>query len=240
MRLIGLLSWFDERPTWLTECISTYHQAGITHLVAIDGRYQLYPAAHNRSSFANHDAIISTCRGLNLPLTLHIPSEPWAGNEIEKRTHLFRLADTISTDGEDWYLIIDADERVTHATKNWTSLLETTDLDTAAVLLTETEPRDTPAAACVDRQTDHNPVTTGPIRKLFRSHHGTQVVRNHYTYVDRFGDTLWSGRYGAMVPELDLTQHVTVNHLTKWRSQHRYHASHNYYRERNQVGAEKA
>lgn len=238
MRLIGLLSWFDERPTWLTECIASYHQAGITHLVAVDGRYAMYPAAHHRSSFANHDAILATCRGLGISLSLHVPNEPWIGNEVEKRTAMFQYAEAIATPLEDWYLIIDADERVSRALHGWTQELQRTDLDCADVTLHDLEHRDTEPKAQIDRMFAHDPRSNAPIRKLFRAIPGLHCAGNHYTYRTPDGRDLWGQTTRTIEPALDLTSYVSVDHYSQWRAQHRRRLSLSYYDRRQRAGIE--
>ena len=43
-RVIALLSWFDEPPVSLVTCLQALAEAGTDHVVALDGRYALYPA----------------------------------------------------------------------------------------------------------------------------------------------------------------------------------------------------
>ncbi len=95
MRLIGILSWYDERPDWLAATVASLAKAQVSHLVAVDGRYALYPDSRPSSPGVQHDAIVETCRGAGMGLTMHIPTEPWAGNEVAKRTFCFELAETV-------------------------------------------------------------------------------------------------------------------------------------------------
>lgn len=236
MRLVGLMSYYDERPSWLSGCIASYAEAGVSHLVAIDGAYALFPDAKARSSSGEADAIVETCNGLGIGLTLVRPREAWAGNEIEKRTALFRHGDAVAEPNIDWFVVIDADELVTRATACWLDELATTDLDTADVLLWERDDRDTPSRAQVDRIVARDPISRSPIRKVFRASAGIHCEKNHYTYVTPDGRELWSNR--IHVPGLDLTEQVQIEHRTRYRSLHRHDQAQAYYRLRDEAGIE--
>ncbi|HYV17341.1 MAG TPA: hypothetical protein VE972_15110 [Conexibacter sp.] len=237
MRLIGLLSWYAERPSWLAGCIASYRDAGIEHLVAIDGAYALFPDGSARSSGVEVDSIVEVCNAHGIGLTLVRPATTWAGNEIEKRTSLFRHAEAIASPHEDWYLIIDADELVTRALDGWREQLARTSLDCADVLLWERDDRDSEPRAQVDRSFRLDPVSRAPIRKLFRAIPGLRCRDNHYTWVTPDGRELWSSR--PRVPALDLTDHIHIEHRTQYRSLLRRDASHQYYRLRDAAGIER-
>jgi hypothetical protein len=42
MSVVGLISWWDESPTWLAASITSLGRF-CDHVVALDGRYALYP-----------------------------------------------------------------------------------------------------------------------------------------------------------------------------------------------------
>lgn len=237
MRVIGLLSYYAERPSWLAGCIASYAEAGVDHLVAIDGAYALFPDGRARSSSSEADTIVEACNGHGIGLTLVRPAAVWAGNEVEKRTSLFRHAEAIAQPHVDWYLVADADELVLRAIDGWKQELAATTRDCADVLLIERADRDTAARAQVDRLLTVDPVTRGPIRKLFRAIPGLHVVGNHYTYRTPNGRDLWSGN--VRVPGLDLTELVHVEHRTAYRSLLRKQASHEYYARRDAAGIER-
>lgn len=237
-RLVGLLSWYQERPSWLAGCIASYAQAGITHLVAIDGAYALFPNAEPRSTSVEHDTIVETTTGAGIHLSLVIPTTPWYGNEIEKRTALFRHADAITQDGVDAVVVIDADEIVTRAYDGWLERFLNTGLHAADVLLWERELNDTQARAQITRSFSYDPRSTQPIRKVFRAIHGTHVTGHHATYQTPDGRRLWAGGNKAVVEGCDLTHDVVIEHRTQWRTKHRFEQSHEYYRLRNHAGIE--
>lgn len=237
-RIVGLLSWYSERPSWLSGCIASYAEAGITHLIAVDGAYRLYPDGQAHSNSLEHDAITETARGAGLHLTLVIPNETWAGNEIEKRTYMFRVADTITNPAHDWLVVMDADEIVTRAYDGWIDKLAATEHHAADVTLWERKTLDSQTEAQAARTFSYDPRTACPLRKVFRAFHGIHVVGNHYTYMAPDVDLpLWGQR--RLCTGLDLTTDVVVEHRTEHRAIHRKQASHDYYKRRDQEGAER-
>src|SRR6266498_1360247 len=57
LKIIAILSWFDESPSWLSACVASLARAGCSHLVAVDGAYRLYPDGRPHSGIAQQDAI---------------------------------------------------------------------------------------------------------------------------------------------------------------------------------------
>src|SRR5690242_19631086 len=110
MRLIAALSWYDEHPQYLTQLAQSLATIPIDTLVAVDGRYALYPGSQPYSSHEEHAALTDACRAHGISLTIHTPIQAWAGNETHKRTTLFALAHAHATPGQDWIIIADGDE----------------------------------------------------------------------------------------------------------------------------------
>jgi hypothetical protein len=108
MKVIGLLSWFDESPTWLAATVASFGRI-CDHVVAVDGRYSMYEDDRTSSTTEQHEAIVETCRGTGLGLTLDVARRPYA-TEMEKRTHLFQLASIHAETFRDWFFILDGDE----------------------------------------------------------------------------------------------------------------------------------
>jgi len=121
-----MLSWYDESPTWLQSCISAASPV-LDGLVAVDGAYQLFPGSMDRpiSSQAEVDAIVEACDVAELPLVMHRPREPWAGNEVEKRNLMLQLARTFDVDENDWLMVLDADLVLRKRSERWREILET-------------------------------------------------------------------------------------------------------------------
>jgi hypothetical protein len=178
MRLVGLLSWFDENPAWLAEVVASL--AGtVDHIVAVDGSYALYPEARGSSGSEQADAVTSTAQGARMGVTLHVPQWPWVGNEVEKRTAMFALGHLIAAPGEDWLAVVDADEVWTHAA-GLRDALARTDLDVAEVLVYERV-----------AQGEHE-LNRTMIRKCFRAQpDGIRLVGTHSHYRANVG-ALWN------------------------------------------------
>ena len=126
MKIVGLLSWYDESPTWLQACVTSVAPI-LDGLVAVDGAYALFPGAAEKpnSSVAEVDAIAEACDLAGLPLTLHRRSEPFAGNEVEKRNLTLELARTFGLSQEDWLIVVDADLVLRHHSERLREALET-------------------------------------------------------------------------------------------------------------------
>jgi hypothetical protein len=174
MRLVALLSFYDEQTTDLERLVRSLPQAGVTHLLALDGAYCLYPNAQPASSQAEHTTLKQAASAAGLTFHLRIPPTPWQGNEVEKRTALFHLAERLTTP-DDWYLVIDGDEHLTQPA-DLTSLHDST-FDVAEITYTETKPDG-------QEYTVHSP-------RLFRAIRGLHCFRNHYTYRTPDGRLLW-------------------------------------------------
>src|SRR6266498_2079930 len=153
MKLIGILTWYDEAPSWLAACVSSMIQhAQIDHLVAVDGAYGLVPGGRAFSGFEQHQVIDEVCRATPVGLTMFTPQEPWLGNEVEKRSFAFELAEIITDGEDDWYLVLDADEVVTHSF-GIREILEQTEYDLGMVSLFERfDPHVTPGASKIARR----------------------------------------------------------------------------------------
>jgi len=109
MRVHALLAWYDETPADLTRAVLSCE--GIAdHVVALDGRYQLYAPERSPSSSPDQaEAIRAACALIGVACTIHTPTTPWA-SEGHKRTAMFQIATTLGTINDDWVIPIDADE----------------------------------------------------------------------------------------------------------------------------------
>ena len=218
MRLIAALSWYREHPDWLHELAISLAEAGITHLVAVDGPYALYPDSRPSSSPEEYDALHTACSEHGISLTTHTPPTPWAGNETEKRSVLFRLAHAHATPREDWIIVTDGDELWTHTQGLRQSLAETGH-DTAEFLVYE---------MAGDREINNN-----QMRRAFRAHpQGIQVVGAHYRYITGDDETVSdASRPHAQTATLELTS-VRILHRPAGRCPDRKKARKRYYEDR--------
>lgn len=222
MKLIALLSWFDEPVELLRECVASL--GFCDHLVAVDGCYALYPAASCRSSRLQTNAIITTAIKTRLPLSLHIPSGPWQGNEVEKRSAMFRYGNALAEPG-DWFLVIDGDETVAQA-----------DLGLKRVL--EDCPEDVAMFKLVGWAQDQNLV-----RGLFRADPTLRVEGAHYRYIVGHGDerrVLWGNvEVDREETAFNAGHLLMVRHQRHRRPDDRLQAANRYYEARDQAYIER-
>jgi hypothetical protein len=223
VKIVALLSWYDEQPEWLHAAITSLHHLPTpVHVVAVDGAYADYPKGTARSNLDQYQAIHEATVAIDAGLTIHTPTSTWHGQECEKRTRLFRLGDHAAQPG-DWFLILDADERITSCPPDLPARLTTT-FDVADVTFREPGPLGP---------------KTYPIPILFRAIPGITVTGNHYTYRTPDGRNLWGNAHTTRLePRVDVTE-LTVDHLTGQRPPARREAAKTYYRTRDAAGYER-
>lgn len=152
---------------------------------------------------------------------MHTPADLYAGNEVEKRTLAFRLAEAGSTE-DDWYLVIDADEIVTAAHGLRETLDDATRYDVAEVLV---------------HDADEDPLSGYPAHRLFRALRGLHVHKNHYTYRAADGLILRGNQHPKQEPSF-LLPGVVLEHRPMVRDRSRHGAKLTYYERRDKLGAE--
>ena len=175
MKIVGLLSWYEESPAWLVECVASAARV-CDHLIAADGPYAMFPGALRKpfSGTEQADAILRTAAGAGIGCTLHAPREPWWGGEIEKRDFMFHIGSAFTT-AADWYLRIDADEFLTTVPPDVKQRLAATELNVAEVTLWERE-ASAQVAELVDTSADYET----PFRCLFRALPSIRIEQAHY------------------------------------------------------------
>ena len=225
VKVYALLSFFDENPEHLRECVTSCAKVA-DHVVAVDGRYALYPDTRVRSPVSNANAIRGACAKAGLGLTLHTPNAPYAGGEVEKRAFMFRLAEGLTTP-DDWYLIVDGDMLVHQVSDQARDILASANYpDTGEVLWQDIGPWGTPSNG-------HR------FRSFFRALRGLTVRDTHWLYMcgNRY---MWHVPSGdiATEPALDLIQHVTLHHRRHDRSEERDARQDAYYKAREENKAE--
>lgn len=234
MKVVALLSWYDEPAAWLAACVTSLRRLPVQHVIAVDGAYLLFPDAGAWSPPEQHQALIETCRAMDYGLTLHTPSHPWAGNEIEKRTHMFRLADTVCEPG-DWLLVIDADELVRSAFGFDLEALDDVDVATS-MLLQRIDPLGTRQSARAAGNFDWDHTSRSTIRNLFRWTPGITVEGRHYRYQTADGRLLWGDEHDQLEHAAD--SHITIEHRQRERDINRTSRQQTYYQRRDQLRVE--
>lgn len=218
MKVVALLSWFDERTDWLAELVGSLAGVGVEHIVAVDGAYALYPQGRAQSGSEQANVVVSAAHGAGLGVTVHVPACPWPG-EVEKRTALFALGHLVAEPGVDWLLVVDADELMDPV--NLKAQVEGSTCDVAEVLLYE-------------RHDDH-PDSRTMTRRLFRAHPGgIRVCGTHAHYVNGDGVQLW---HGSSVTA-DQLWDVRIRHRAAERGRLRTERRLAYYERRNEYGIE--
>jgi hypothetical protein len=222
MRIVALLSWYDEDPAWLKRCVESLAKVGVSDLFAADGAYELYPEAKERSSDEQVIAIAQAAKHTGIEIHDAYPVEPWR-TEIAKRNFLFAWGEDF-TDEQDWYMVIDADEYVLEAPTDLADQLAATSFDVGAVELIE------PGHAL---GTMHFP--TFPM--FFRAIRGLRCVGEHFNYRTPDGRNLWGDAKRQQLEPRHMTG-VKVMHESELRSTERRKKAQAYYRARDAAGIE--
>jgi hypothetical protein len=210
MNIFGLLSFYDEQPEHLARAIGSLARAGVSHLVAVDGAYRLFPDAGASSGQESHDAIRGAARAGGIGLTLHVPGAPYQNNEVEKRTLMFALGHALAAPSEDWLFVLDADEEIVEC-GDILAALEATEYDVASIR--HGEPSVRPRLE----------------RRLFRAHpKGITVRQVHFNYMNGDGDRLW----GPGQVDREVLEQVLVMHRPLDRDRTRNKRRNRYYEDR--------
>lgn len=247
-RIIGILSWFDESPTWLAQTIASMARM-CDYVVAVDGRYALYDDPRVVSSIAEHDAIVQTARGAGLGITLHVPTQAWR-DEMHKRTASFQLAQLVAEPHRDWFTVLDGDEVFVEAAPRDLIVAKLDGFAAAGVRTATVTLRDVADPHENAQRTSFGMGLAVPhvvqcrVPRLFRFPENLRVVGYHYNYVgeDEHGEPveLWgqdnAARYrtewGCMIDD------VVIEHKHQQRPKVRKAQRERYYQDRDAVQLE--
>lgn len=220
MKVVGLLSWFQEQPEKLHRTITSTAPL-LDELVCLDGRYALFPHAENRSTQQEIEAITDACGAAGLTVHIHQVTEPFDGRwggEVAKRAALFRLG---AETGADWFYVFDADCHVEQITPGWREQLEQEqELHVGTVMV-------------ADGGLAH------PHPAFFRALPGLTVQERHWRYLVPGGPVLWD--YPHLLTQrkrIPTFTHIVVEHETRDRPTERAKQRHIYYEQRDQLGIE--
>lgn len=227
MNLHALLAFYDEPPDQLIKCMRGLERAGVDHVIAVDGAYDLYPDGANTSHPNQHAALDLACMHMKMGLTLHVPKTVWAGNEVEKRTFLFSLAWACATEG-DWFFVMDADQEVIELPDDFRKRLETVKEDVGETHFVDT-------AALAANHADWPPYFT--VRNLFRAQ-PIHLDTNHISYGTADGRWLWGDASRKVEPCFDMTDLLIEHHPDK-RPNERQQAKLVYYANRDEERVER-
>lgn len=210
------------------------------HVVAVDGRYALYPEDMAASPPEQAEAIIETAAGAGLPLTLHRPVEPFYGNEVEKRNLSLRLAAVHAEPMQDWLLILDGDCYITDHSDLLHASLERCEQHCANVAVEEHMDANDPRFPVKVANTMSIPSTwRSPVTLLYRmipdlAYHGT-----HYSLGGEIdGKRVWLWGHGSAVEPADMRHAIVVRHRNIERPKRRQEQAASYYQKRDHLGLE--
>lgn len=246
-KIIGVLSWFDESPTWLAATIASMSRI-CDHVVAVDGRYRLYDDSRVCSELVQHDAIVNAARGSGIGVTLHIPTEPF-DDEMQKRTLCFQLAQLHATTHEDWCFILDGDEVLVEAPPKEELLRR---LDAAAdddvrvvtaALRDVADPHASPERTDISMKLPIVQAIETPCPRLFRIGANMRVVGYHYNYVceDEAGRTVELWGFDGVTKRASWehgTHELKIEHRQQQRALTRARVRETYYKDRDATGLE--
>lgn len=256
MRLIALLNYYDESPTWLAATITSLTKIGVDHVIASDGGYPHFPGAKPRSGQEQAEAIHLACDSVGIGLTLDRPGDTQAlRTEVEKRAYQFALAAAVGDVGTDWLLVIDADEVVSEPAPIKRELAGTT-LDVGlAHLWYRTDAYDQALRGNTDRswQTyiglEVGRSLVQAQTRLFRLVPQLTCVGHHAGFVAMIGDELTDMRpdierkrrkHLPAAPVMRFDQPVVIEHRDLYRERERALIKTAYYETRDQLGVERA
>lgn len=225
------MCWADENPLWLTAAVTSIAPL-LDHLVALDGKYMLYPGAMQQpsSDVMQSMAVLEAASACNLGVTLHRPSEPFMGNEVQKRQLSIDLAMHFAESEDDWCVVFDADMVARH---NGLASARA-DLEQSDHLVAEYARYEDPAdEGCT------------PIRGIYRLVSGLTYGPAHYciSAPTSDGDRVWlwgnPNLQEPYVDALDLTQTLKFDHRNKKRDRARHDRAWDYYGKRDSLGIER-
>jgi len=132
VRVVALISWFDESPTWLAAAVTSAARL-CDHVVCVDGAYGHYPGGRPSSGVDQSMAVRMAAEAAGVGCTIHVPAGVWVGDEVAKRSFMFRAGQLVAEPEVDWFLVIDADEMVTDCDETVRGQLASTCDDVATV-----------------------------------------------------------------------------------------------------------
>lgn len=242
MKIIALLSWYEESPSWLASLVASL-KGVVDHIVAVDGAYMLFPDARPYSGAEQADAIWLASQAAGIGCSLHHPTEVWRGNEVEKRCFLARAGELVAEPWVDWYLWLDADDFVMKAPLDLHARLTGSDKDVGEITLYW---RDdwigNSATERVAREMELPEMGETWGRVLMRAIPGLRVEHAHMIYVaEKDGRKIWlRGRTDVhALEDAESVIDMRIEHRHNWRSASRAALAEQYYELRDLVGAEK-
>lgn len=239
MKLIACISWFYESPAWLAATVASAARI-CDHVVAVDGRYALFTHDMAFSPVAEAETIMEAAEGAGIALTLHRPTQPFWGNEVEKRNLLFSLAKCHATEMEDWFIVLDGDTYIVEHSPMVREELERTDALCANYAAEEyMDPHNPEMPMAVARMQDLPSVTRTSITCMYRVIPDLAYEGTHYSISGTIGgEKVWVWGHPQAADPLDLSQFLVVRHRNQLRTDERRRQAAAYYEDREKFGIE--
>lgn len=225
------MCWAEENPLWLTAAVTSIAPL-LDHLVALDGKYVLYPGSMQQpaSDVMQSMAVLEAASACNLGVTLHRPGVPFMGNEVEKRQLSIDIAAHFADSEDDWVLVFDADMVARKLSPEFIRK----DLEESDHLVAEYARYEDPAdEGCT------------AIRGIYRLVSGLSYGPAHYVVWAPTSDGepvyLW-GRPAMHTPymeALDLSGSLKFDHRNHQRDRGRHDRAWEYYDKRDSLGVER-
>jgi len=242
VRIVGVLSWYDESPSWLAACVGGFARV-CDEIVAVDGAYELYPGGRARSRPDQAEAIMIAAEAAGVGCTIHRPRHTFAGNEVEKRNLTLGLAAPLLEPMRDWLMVFDADMHVMQAYPDVIrrDLAET---DRHVATMTLLDGQDMFAADDRAALARTHPVSTEwtyRARFIYRWLPELRYGPAHYSIRGTIdGEDVWlrGATRDRIEPQLDLGKALVVHHRSEQRAVVRRDAADAYDRMRDLTGVE--
>lgn len=245
-RVIGLLNFWDESPTWLAATVASLARV-CDHVVALDGRYALFGDERLASPQEQADAIAHAAYGAGVGLTLVQPRRVYL-DEMEKRTALFQYGLVEAEPGTDWFLVLDADEVLDPTVTRYAIdayLDEAVKHDAAVVcgMLRETiDEHANVQRSIASRKIEVDPTPIAPSPRLWLAHRDMRVEGYHFHYsgTDEDGNrvVLWNRDGDGERVDWSIAEQLVVETRCLLRSNHRAAQRTEYYATRDELGIE--
>lgn len=245
-RVIGLLSYWDESPTWLAATIASLGRV-CDHIVALDGRYALFGDTRVASPQEQADAISHAAYGAGVGLTLVQPRRVFL-DEMDKRTALFQHGLADAEIGTDWFLILDADEVLDPTVSRYSidtfiEAAETRGEPVICGMLRETvDEHENELRSRASRRHEIDPTTIAPSPRMYLTHRDMRVDGYHFHYsgLDEHGDRIvfWNRDGDGPRADWSIAEDLVVETRCLLRSANRALLRTQYYAERDRLGVE--
>lgn len=241
MRVVGVLSWFQESPSWLSVAVAGFARV-CDHIVAVDGSYSLLPGARPCSPPEQAEAVLAAAESQNVSCLVHRPAKLFYGNEVEKRNWSLQLAGAGLTTS-DWILVFDADCHVfkCEPLQVRAALEQSTALVATYTVLDGQDMLAKPDLAELSRHDDYASEWTVKTKDIYRWHPTLQYGPQHWMVSrDVGGERRWVRHAIESIQTLDLNASLVAYHRTQYRTKVRRDAQEEYYHARDLCGVEKS